>query len=1044
LQSIGGADLSPPSGEDVLVGVVLRPPVLHWNGKRYSGARLLALDESAVVGLPGLIRVVKDGDFVGLVALSAEAASQAVVRLGAAWSAAAGAAADQTVWRTQSKAEGEPAVSAQHSSASGAYGAHTTSGTQPGSGAQNGRRPNGDTHGTPAGSRGDTSDGAASRENSQGAGPPGAAVIAATLEHDYRWPSTPDAGGTWAVAWWHGDGLSVWSAAPILPLRRELAALTGLPLEAVRVVANGQADHSGAFDAAADATLLSRAVGRAVHVSSSRVDSLAQPSLGGMKIRAELGDDGRIVSQDIVADGASLARPSLARLLSGGTGAIGGPDLPPYRFDAASLSVPADARIAEAASRGGAQRAAQVFAQESFIDEAAAAAGADPVEYRLRHLEEDARGAALVRQVAEHAGWPLAESDLGDGAAEGAGASAGNRDRSARLGGARPLNGDAPRTGRGFAYARVIDDSVEPPQKSWSAWVAEVAVDPTDGSVDITRVVVGHDLEDMRPAASGARQIEDQVRDTTGRLLQAPAAFDDWGSPGTAITPTQIDINLDGTGSTELARAGTTVSIPTGLAWSESASLPAAAAVANAIFDATGVRLREPPFNGAAARDALTRSPRRAQRRVTGAWWGGIAAAAAGLVLTAMPWRAEIAPVVPDLSIYSAAAIDRGRLVAAAGDCVVCHTVPGGTPNTGGLALDTPFGQIITTNITPDPETGIGQWSFAAFDRAMRQGIHRDGRQLYPAFPYTDFAKLTDADMQALYAYLMSETPVRATPPETKLAFPFNVRPLMAGWNLLFHENKIYQPDESKSTVWNRGAYLVQGIGHCGACHTPRNALGAEKSGAQAWLAGGEAEGWEAPSLNAMSRSPIPWTENDFFSYLRTGFSPAHGVAAGPMAPVVQGLAELPEQDVRAMAVYLASLNATATPEPDRAAAIAALETAADTTTKVFPANGERIFEGACAVCHETRNVAPLFGVRPPLALNTNLHSAKPDNLIQVILNGIADPATGDLGYMPAFGGSLNDTQVADLVEYMRARYAPQQEAWEGVANRVKDLRKPH
>jgi nicotinate dehydrogenase subunit B len=244
--------------------------------------------------------------------------------------------------------------------------------------------------------------------------------------------------------------------------------------------------------------------------------------------------------------------------------------------------------------------------------------------------------------------------------------------------------------------------------------------------------------------------------------------------------------------------------------------------------------------------------------------------------------------------------------------------------------------------------------------------------------------------------------------------------------------------------VWNRGAYLVQGIGHCGACHTPRNKLGAEKSGAQAWLAGGEAEGWEAPALNALSRSPIPWTENDFFDYLRTGFSAGHGVAAGPMAPVVHGLAQLPEQDVRAMAVYLASLNPVTATEPDRATAIATLEQAADRSTSVFPANGERIFEGACAVCHETRDVAPMFGVRPPLALNTNLHSDKPDNLIQVILHGIANPANGDLGYMPAFNGSLNDTQIADLIAYMRARYAPGKSAWEDVSERISSLRKPH
>lgn len=975
IQTVGSADMSPPSGGDVLSGLVLRPPALQWNGHGYTGARVSSIDESGTHGLPGLVRVVRDGDFVGVVALSPHIASQALARLHIDWSAASDIDTPRTVWQT-----------------------------------------------------------------GDGAAAPHGQIIA----QEYRWPASQDLDSTWAVAWWHGDGLSVWSAAPAAALRRELAALTGLPPDTIRLLGNGQPEHDGAFDAAADATLLSRAVGRAVHVAGahdvSRLASGAasQAATGSTRhpaypanivttsIRASIADGGRIVSQTIHADGTSLRRPSLARLLAGGTGATSQPELAPYQFESASLAVPANAALA-AVARGGTQRAAQVFAQESFIDEAAAAAGADPVDYRLQHLD-DSRGAALLRQVAEHAGW--------------------SGTNPASAGAARTPQGssDAPRTGRGFAYASVIDDSVEPAQRSWSAWVADVAVDPTDGSVDITRVVVGHDLENMVPAPSGARQIEDQVRDTTGRLLQAPAAFDDWGTSDSANTDLarRIDVNLDGIGSSELARASTTVSVPTGLAWSDAASLPAAAAVANAIFDATGVRLREPPFNGAAARAALTSTPRRTQRRVAGAWLGGIAAVATGLVVSAMPWRAEIAPVTPDLSIYSTAAIDRGRLVAAAGDCVVCHTVPSGTPNAGGLALDTPFGQIITTNITPDPETGIGQWSFQAFDRAMRQGIHRDGRQLYPAFPYTDFAKLTDADMQALYAYLMSEAPVRATPPETKLAFPFNVRPLMAGWNLLFHENKVYQPDESQSTVWNRGAYLVQGIGHCGACHTPRNKLGAEKSGAQAWLAGGEAEGWEAPALNALSRSPIPWTENDFFDYLRTGFSPGHGVAAGPMAPVVHGLAQLPEQDVRAMAVYLASLNPVTATEPDRATAIAALEQAADRSTTVFPANGERIFEGACAVCHETRNVAPMFGVRPPLALNTNLHSDKPDNLIQVILHGIATPANGDLGYMPAFNGSLNDTQIADLIAYMRARYAPDKSAWDDVPERISTLRKPH
>ncbi len=189
----------------------------------------------------------------------------------------------------------------------------------------------------------------------------------------------------------------------------------------------------------------------------------------------------------------------------------------------------------------------------------------------------------------------------------------------------------------------------------------------------------------------------------------------------------------------------------------------------------------------------------------------------------------------------------------------------------------------------------------------MREGIHRDGRHLYPAFPYPHFARATDADLQALYAYLMAQAPVRADTPKNTLAFPFNLRPLMAGWNALFHQPGVFEANATKSAVWNRGAYLVEGLGHCGACHSPRNALGAEKQ--TAYLAGGFAEGWEAPPLTSLSHAPIPWSEDELYAYLRSGESRFHGVAAGPMAPVVKELAALPDQDIRAMAVYLGSFN---------------------------------------------------------------------------------------------------------------------------------------
>jgi len=419
-----------------------------------------------------------------------------------------------------------------------------------------------------------------------------------------------------------------------------------------------------------------------------------------------------------------------------------------------------------------------------------------------------------------------------------------------------------------------------------------------------------------------------------------------------------------------------------------------------------------------------------AGRRGALATVAALCAAVVGIGAAALPWR-SIAPIVrPDASVYSAATIARGRQLAALGDCAVCHTEANGALNAGGRALETPFGIIYSTNITPDLETGIGAWSYPAFERAMREGIHRDGRHLYPAFPYTHFAKATDADLQALYAYLMAQAPARADTPKNALAFPFNWRPLMAGWNALFNQQGVFEADATKSAMWNRGAYLVEGLGHCGACHSPRNALGAEK--AKAHLAGGFAEGWEAPPLTSLSHAPIPWSEDELYAYLRTGESRFHGVAAGPMAPVVKELAGLPDQDIRAMAIYLGSFNDTTINEPAQAALAAKLETLTSTRSASASPVGARSYQGACAVCHAVGG-APLFGSRPSLALNSNLHSAVPDNLIQVILHGIASPVSSALGYMPAFKDSMTDDHVAELVSYLRQQFAPEKPPWTGV-----------
>jgi nicotinate dehydrogenase subunit B len=315
----------------------------------------------------------------------------------------------------------------------------------------------------------------------------------------------------------------------------------------------------------------------------------------------------------------------------------------------------------------------------------------------------------------------------------------------------------------------------------------------------------------------------------------------------------------------------------------------------------------------------------------------------------------------------------------------------------------------------------------------MRDGIARDGSHLYPAFPYTAFARMSEPDIMALYAYLMSQPAVKNMPPKTRLPFPLNQRSLVAGWNWLFHGSDAYQyrPDPARSALWNRGRYLVDGAGHCGACHTPRNALGAEKGGF-AYLSGGQAEGWDAPSLVARHgkrAAPVPWTESALFDYLRTGFSAEHGVAAGPMGPVVAGLATLPESDVHAIAHYVASLSP---PVDASAVARAAAQRAAgaDLLTTMDLANGRRTFETACAVCHEPRGGVGHLGVRPLMGLNTSVTQVGPDNLLRVLQRGIDEPATGALGYMPGFADVLDDRQIAELVAYLRARYAPGEPPW--------------
>src|SRR5262245_12445575 len=273
----------------------------------------------------------------------------------------------------------------------------------------------------------------------------------------------------------------------------------------------------------------------------------------------------------------------------------------------------------------------------------------------------------------------------------------------------------------------------------------------------------------------------------------------------------------------------------------------------------------------------------------------------------AWSWKPEIGPQkAPAAASFDPASVAKGFRLAAIGNCGTCHTQPGGKPYAGGLPIQTPFGTIYGTNITPDADTGIGAWSEAAFLRAMREGVDRQGRHLYPAFPYDHFTHVSDSDISALYAFLMTREPVRLENRALELPFPLNVRLSAAAWKLLFLREGGIAHDPAQSEEWNRGAYLVAGLGHCGACHTPRNTLGAEKP--RQMFAGGESEGWHAPALGKSSPAPIAWSADQLYDYLRNGFAKQHGAVAGPMQPVVQNLKKASDADLRAISAYVAGL----------------------------------------------------------------------------------------------------------------------------------------
>jgi nicotinate dehydrogenase subunit B len=962
----------------MLHGRVMRPPYAGFDHGPHVGTSLISIDESSVSHIQGLVAVVAIGDFVGVVATREENAAEAAKSL-------------KAVWRL-------PPEQPDLNSPEEALRAHPS---------------------TPRklADRGNVDlalEGAAN-----------------AMDRTYVWPYQMHGsiGPSCAVADYRDDRLTVWSGTQNpFPMRKDLSVLLDIPEESIvveRLEAAGCYGRNCADDVTADAALLSRAVGQPVRVQLTREQEHAWEPKGAAQVidvRGGLDLEGGPAAYDFETRYPSNLAPTLPLLLTGKISPVADTlqmgdrtAIPPYAYGNLRVTVHDMPPIARASWFRGVSAMPNTFAHESYVDELASAAGVDPIEYRLRYLQ-DPRAIDLVRATAERAKWV---PHTGPGT----------------MGGEGDLL-----YGRGFAYAVYVHGKFPGTAAAWAAWVADVAVNRKTGEIAVTKVTCGQDSGLMINPDGVRHQIHGNIIQSTSRVLKEQVGFSstavtskEWGGYPLITFPEVPDIDV--------------LMIPRPdeppLGVGESASVPSAAAIANAVFDATGIRFRELPLtpervlaglNGAGVNESVP--PARKRR-----WWAvglpvvGILSAVAGLATMASPWRPAISPVArPDPNVYSAATIERGRLAAAAGACNVCHVGNDGQMFAGGRRFDTPFGAVYATNITPDPENGIGNWSYPAFERAMRQGISRDGHHLYPAHPYTSFAGAEDADLQALYAYMTTQAPVAQKAPETKLAFPYNIRSMMAGWNAMFLKAAPFQYDQAKDAAWNRGAYLVETLGHCSACHTQRNVLGAEKSG-KAHLSGGFADGWEAPALNALAKGPVTWTETAFYDYLRSGHARDHGSAAGPMADVVSALAPLPDSDIRAMAVYLSSLNtapSSETPEVQTQSAISASVAASEQAARISP-KGARIFAGACASCHEGNSILSA------LTLNSNLHSDAPDNVLQVLMNGVEAPAilaetTGrqapEVMSMPAFRDVLDRGQMEDLTAYLRARFAPGKPAW--------------
>ena len=354
--------------------------------------------------------------------------------------------------------------------------------------------------------------------------------------------------------------------------------------------------------------------------------------------------------------------------------------------------------------------------------------------------------------------------------------------------------------------------------------------------------------------------------------------------------------------------------------------------------------------------------------------------------------------------------IERGRYLAIAGDCSSCHTVPGsGQPFAGGRPIETPFGVVVGANITPDPDTGIGAWSDETFVRALREGKGHNGQLLYPAMPYPYYTKLTESDALAIRAYLNTVKPVRNAVVSNKLPFPFDVREGMAAWNALYFKSGEFKPDPTKSAEWNRGAYLVQGLGHCGACHTPKTQLGGDDRART--FQGNALQGWFAPNItNDTERGLGGWSVADIVAYLKNGHN-ATTASTGIMGEeITLSSSQMTDGDLTAIAAYLKDL-------PGQTSSPTAVSASDPTMTA-----GGAIYADECSACHgmDGKGVPYLF---PSLAGSPNVRSVDPVSLTRVLIEGARSVATANEPTgpgMPSFAWKLSDDQVAAVLTYIR------------------------